>query len=98
MTTRAPAEHCRNTWKRLRVLRATFSNSLGIRHGSPCPRLLFEPAVAGGVTSFEDFRLFDSIAVRRHVDRRTAEFADRGIRLDRELFGTRERFLPAGVI
>ncbi|MFF0630733.1 methylaspartate mutase [Streptomyces sp. NPDC004296] len=89
-----------HTWKQVRELTASVSKPIQVRHGSPDARLLFEHSVAGGVTSFEgggisynvpyvkDFRIIDSISAWQHVDRRAAEFAEYGIPIERELFGT----------
>lgn len=73
---------------------------LQTRHSSADPRLLAEVSYAGGVTAFEggpisynipyhaDLPLAVSLERWRYVDRLTALYADLGVVLDREFFGT----------
>ncbi|MGI5170239.1 methylaspartate mutase [Spirillospora sp. CA-253888] len=87
-------------WRRARRLNEAVAAPLQIRHGSPDPRRLFEVAIAAGVTSFEgggisynlpyskDVPLERSLEAWAAVDRRCGELADRGVTVDRELFGT----------
>ncbi|MEU0393669.1 methylaspartate mutase [Streptomyces sp. NPDC006208] len=87
-------------WQRGRELNEAVAAPLQIRHGSPDARLMFEVAVASGITSFEgggisynlpyskDVPLADSLAAWDAVDRRCGELAELGVTVDRELFGT----------
>ncbi|WP_308122047.1 methylaspartate mutase [Streptomyces sp. TRM70350] len=87
-------------WARGRELNEAVAAPLQIRHGSPDARLMFEVAVASGITSFEgggisynlpyskDVALADSLAAWEAVDRRCGELAELGVIVDRELFGT----------
>ncbi|MFG2605983.1 methylaspartate mutase [Streptomyces sp. NPDC048514] len=87
-------------WRRGRDLNEAVSAPLEVRHGSPDARLLFEVAVASGITSFEGggisynlpyskaVPLAESLAAWEAVDRRCGELADLGVVIDRELFGT----------
>ncbi|NKI44275.1 methylaspartate mutase [Streptomyces physcomitrii] len=87
-------------WQRGRQLNESVGVPLEIRHGSPDARLLFETAVASGITSFEGggisynlpyskaVPLSESLAAWRDVDRRCGELAELGLVIDRELFGT----------
>ncbi|MFJ2742603.1 methylaspartate mutase [Streptomyces sp. NPDC087440] len=87
-------------WRRGRDLNESVTAPLQIRHGSPDARLMFETAVASGITSFEgggisynlpyskNVPLADSLAAWEAVDRRCGELADLGVVVDRELFGT----------
>ncbi|MEV5880316.1 methylaspartate mutase [Streptomyces sp. NPDC052101] len=87
-------------WRRGRELNEAVSAPLEVRHGSPDARLLFEAAVASGITSFEGggisynlpyskaVPLAESLAAWEAVDRRCGELADLGVIVDRELFGT----------
>ena len=73
---------------------------LQTRHSARDPRLLAEISYAGGVTAFEggaicynipyyaDLPLAVSIDRWRYVDRLTARYAELGVVLDREFFGT----------
>ncbi|MFF3455573.1 methylaspartate mutase [Streptomyces sp. NPDC002730] len=87
-------------WQRGRELNESVAQPLQIRHGSPDARLMFEVAVAAGITSFEgggisynlpyskDVPLADSLAAWDVVDRRCGDLAELGVVVDRELFGT----------
>jgi methylaspartate mutase epsilon subunit len=87
-------------WQRGRELNEAVQAPLEVRHGSPDARILFQYAVASGITSFEgggisynlpyskDVPLATSLACWREVDALTGELAGRGLVLDRELFGT----------
>ncbi|GGK22232.1 methylaspartate mutase [Pilimelia terevasa] len=87
-------------WRRGRELNELVGVPVQIRHGSPDARLMFEVAVASGITSFEgggisynlpyskDVPLADSLAAWAEVDRRCGELAALGVTVDRELFGT----------
>ncbi|QKV91470.1 methylaspartate mutase [Streptomyces sp. NA02950] len=87
-------------WRRGRELNEAVGAPLEIRHGSPDPRVLFDVAVAAGITSFEgggisynlpyskDVPLSASLAAWEAVDRRCGALADLGVVVDRELFGT----------
>lgn len=87
-------------WQRGRELNETVAAPLEVRHGSPDARLLFEVALASGITSFEGggisynlpyskaVPIADSLHAWQHVDRRCGELAEHGIVVDRELFGT----------
>jgi methylaspartate mutase epsilon subunit len=73
---------------------------LQTRHSSSDPRLLAEVSYAGGISSFEggpisynlpyyaDLPLAVSLDRWRYVDRLSARYAELGIVLDREFFGT----------
>lgn len=87
-------------WRRGRELNESVAVPLEIRHGSPDPRVLFEVALASGITSFEgggvsynlpyskDVPLATSLNAWREVDAACGELADLGVIVDRELFGT----------
>jgi methylaspartate mutase epsilon subunit len=87
-------------WQRGRELNETVEAPLEIRHGSPDARVLFEVALASGITSFEGggisynlpyskaVPIADSLRAWQQVDRRCGELAESGIVVDRELFGT----------
>ncbi|MFV0126942.1 methylaspartate mutase [Streptomyces sp. HMX112] len=87
-------------WRRGRDLNEAVAAPLEVRHGSPDARLLFEVAVASGITSFEGggisynlpyskaVPLAESLAAWEEVDRRCGELAELGVVIDRELFGT----------
>ena len=87
-------------WRRGRQLTEAVAAPLEVRHGSPEAELLFETAVASGITSFEgggisynlpyskSVPLADSLRSWAVVDRRCGELADLGVVVDRELFGT----------
>ncbi|WDO09763.1 methylaspartate mutase [Streptomyces murinus] len=87
-------------WRRGRELNEAVAAPLEVRHGSPDARLLFETAVASGITSFEGggisynlpyskaVPLAESLAAWEEVDRRCGELAELGVVVDRELFGT----------
>jgi methylaspartate mutase epsilon subunit len=87
-------------WERGRELNEAVAAPLQIRHGSPDARLMFEVAVASGITAFEgggisynlpyskDVPLAESLAAWDAVDRRCGELAELGVTVDRELFGT----------
>jgi methylaspartate mutase epsilon subunit len=87
-------------WQRGRELNETVAAPLEIRHGSPDARLLFEVALASGITSFEGggisynlpyskaVPIADSLRAWQQVDRRCGELAAGGVVVDRELFGT----------
>jgi len=87
-------------WMKGRALEESVAAPLEIRHGSPDARLLFETAIASGITSFEgggicynlpyakDVPILDSLKAWDYVDRVTGELAKEGILVDRELFGT----------
>ncbi|MGW3265278.1 methylaspartate mutase [Streptomyces sp. NPDC001056] len=87
-------------WRRGRELNEAVAAPLEVRHGSPDARLLFEVAVASGITSFEGggisynlpyskaVPLAASLAAWEEVDRRCGELAELGVVVDRELFGT----------
>ncbi|MFG5719360.1 methylaspartate mutase [Streptomyces murinus] len=87
-------------WRRGRELNEAVAAPLEVRHGSPDARLLFETAVASGITSFEGggisynlpysktVPLADSLAAWEEVDRRCGKLAELGVVVDRELFGT----------
>jgi methylaspartate mutase epsilon subunit len=83
-----------------RELDVALQAPLQIRHGSPDPRVLFEVAIASGITAFEgggicynlpyckDVPLAHSLFCWQQVDRSCGELAREGIIVDRELFGT----------
>lgn len=87
-------------WERGRQLDESVAQPLQIRHGSPDARVMFDVAVASGITSFEgggisynlpyskDVPLSESLAAWEAVDRRCGELAELGVVVDRELFGT----------
>ncbi|MEC3893783.1 methylaspartate mutase [Nocardiopsis sp. LDBS1602] len=87
-------------WPRGRELNEAVSVPLEVRHGSPDARRLFETSVASGITSFEGggisynlpyskaVPLSESLAAWRDVDALCGELAERGLTIDRELFGT----------
>lgn len=87
-------------WMKGRALEASVDAPLEVRHGSPDARLLFETAVAAGITSFEgggicynlpyakDVPILESLKAWDYVDRVCGELALAGILIDRELFGT----------
>ncbi|MFD3427296.1 hypothetical protein [Nocardia fluminea] len=87
-------------WRRGRELNESVSVPLEVRHGSPDARILFDVAVASGITSFEgggisynlpyskSVPLPSSLQAWREVDRGCGRLAERGIIVDRELFGT----------
>ncbi|WP_043660634.1 methylaspartate mutase [Nocardia thailandica] len=87
-------------WRRGRELNESVLAPLEVRHGSPDARVLFDVAVASGITSFEgggiSYNLPYSKAVPlplslqawREVDRVCGRLVERGIIVDRELFGT----------
>ena len=87
-------------WQRGRELNEAVRVPLEIRHGSPDARILFEYAVASGITSFEgggisynlpyskNVPLAESLQCWREVDALTGELARHGLFVDRELFGT----------
>ncbi len=87
-------------WQRGRELNEAVTAPLEVRHGSPDARRLFDVAVASGITSFEGggisynlpyskaVPLTESLTAWQDVDRRCGELAERGVVIDRELFGT----------
>lgn len=87
-------------WQRGRELNLSTGVPLEIRHGSPEPRMLFDVALAAGITSFEGggisynlpyakkIPLTDSLMAYRDIDALCGELAHAGIIVDRELFGT----------
>ncbi|MCC3767415.1 methylaspartate mutase [Streptomyces sp. UNOC14_S4] len=87
-------------WERGRELNEAVSAPLEIRHGSPDARALFRTAVASGITSFEGggisynlpyskaVPLAESLAAWQEVDALCGDLAERGLVVDRELFGT----------
>ncbi|MFF3906412.1 methylaspartate mutase [Streptomyces sp. NPDC001848] len=87
-------------WRHGRELNEAVAAPLEVRHGSPDPRILFDVALASGITSFEGggisynlpyakaVPLTESLAAWEAVDRRCGELADAGVVVDRELFGT----------
>ncbi|MFE5582457.1 methylaspartate mutase [Kitasatospora sp. NPDC056531] len=87
-------------WQRGRELNEAVSAPLEIRHGSPDARLLFQTAVASGITSFEGggisynlpyskaVPLSESLAAWRDVDALCGDLVGRDLVIDRELFGT----------
>jgi len=87
-------------WRKTRILNESVRVPLQVRHGSPDARLLFEVAVASGITSFEGggigynlpycktVPLEVSLAAWCYVDRACGELARRGAIVERELFGT----------
>ncbi|MFI9330090.1 hypothetical protein ACIGZJ_21385 [Kitasatospora sp. NPDC052868] len=84
----------------LRRISAACPVPLQTRHSARDPRLLAEVSYAGGVTAFEggpicynipyyaDLPLAVSLARWRYVDELTARYAELGVVLDREFFGT----------
>lgn len=97
-------------WQRGRDLNESVPRPLEIRHGSPDARLLFQVAVASGITSFEgggisynlpyskDVPIAESLAAWREVDAWCGELARMGLVIDRELFGTLTAVLvPASI-
>ncbi|GKQ37539.1 hypothetical protein [Streptomyces sp. A012304] len=84
----------------LREISAECPVPLQTRHSARDPRLLAELSYAGGVTAFEggaicynipyyaELPLAVSIDRWRYVDRLTARYAELGVVLDREFFGT----------
>ncbi|WP_191134033.1 methylaspartate mutase subunit E [Streptomyces sp. col6] len=84
----------------LRQISAACPVPLQTRHSARDPRLLAELSYAGGVTAFEggpicynipyyaELPLAVSIDRWRYVDRLTGRYADLGVVLDREFFGT----------
>lgn len=87
-------------WHKTRILNESIRVPLQVRHGSPDARVLFEVAVASGITSFEGggicynlpyckaVPLEVSLAAWCYVDRACGELARRGAIVERELFGT----------
>ncbi|MFE4172309.1 methylaspartate mutase [Streptomyces sp. NPDC056909] len=87
-------------WQRGRQLNEAVSAPLEIRHGSPDARLLFRTAIASGITSFEGggisynlpyskaVPLSESLDAWQEVDALCGDLAERGLVIDRELFGT----------
>jgi methylaspartate mutase epsilon subunit len=87
-------------WRCGRELNEAVAAPLEVRHGSPDARILFDVAVAAGITSFEGagisynlpyskaHPLGASLQAWETVDRRCGELAEMGIVIDRELFGT----------
>ncbi|WP_067687300.1 methylaspartate mutase [Nocardia jejuensis] len=87
-------------WRHGRDLNESIAAPLEIRHGSPDARILFDVAIASGITSFEgggisynlpyskDVPLARSLAAWREVDERCGRLAEHGVVVDRELFGT----------
>jgi len=87
-------------WQRGRELNEAVQAPIEVRHGSPDARILFEYAVASGITSFEgggisynlpyskDVPLATSLRCWQEVDALTGELARLGLVVDRELFGT----------
>lgn len=87
-------------WRKGRALNEAVAAPLEIRHGSPDARLLFRTAVAAGITSFEgggisynlpyskNVPISESLAAWQEVDRLCGDLAERGLVIDRELFGT----------
>ncbi|MFJ2863929.1 hypothetical protein [Kitasatospora sp. NPDC087314] len=84
----------------LRRISAACPVPLQTRHSARDPRLLAEVSYAGGVTGFEggpicynipyyaELPLAVSLARWRYVDELTARYAELGVVLDREFFGT----------
>jgi methylaspartate mutase epsilon subunit len=84
----------------LRRVSAECPTPLQTRHSASDPRLLAEVSFAGGVTAFEggpicynvpyyaDLPLDVSLERWEYVDRLTARYAELGVILDREFFGT----------
>lgn len=84
----------------LRRISAACPVPLQTRHSARDPRLLAEVSYAGGVTAFEggpicynipyyaELPLAVSLARWRYVDELTARYAELGVVLDREFFGT----------
>ncbi|MCC3772887.1 methylaspartate mutase [Streptomyces sp. UNOC14_S4] len=87
-------------YQRGRDLNESVAAPLEIRHGSPDARILFDVAVASGITSFEGggisynlpyskaVPLEESLTAWQDVDRVCGELAGLGLVVDRELFGT----------
>ncbi|MBV8753550.1 MAG: methylaspartate mutase [Pseudonocardiales bacterium] len=87
-------------WERGRELNLKTRKPIEVRHGSPDPRILFEYAVAAGLTSFEGggigynipycqgIPVVDTLRFWQEVDLRCGELARRSIKVDREYFGT----------
>jgi methylaspartate mutase epsilon subunit len=87
-------------WQRGRELNEAVRAPIEVRHGSPDARILFQYAVASGITSFEgggisynlpyskDVPLATSLRCWQEVDALTGELARLGLIVDRELFGT----------
>ncbi|RLU81207.1 methylaspartate mutase [Streptomyces griseocarneus] len=87
-------------YRRGRELNESVAAPLEIRHGSPDARILFDVAVASGITSFEGggisynlpyskaVPLEESLTAWQDVDRVCGELAGLGLVVDRELFGT----------
>ncbi|MEU5421616.1 methylaspartate mutase [Streptomyces sp. NPDC020667] len=87
-------------YQRGRDMNESVAAPLEIRHGSPDARILFDVAVASGITSFEGggisynlpyskaVPLAESLAAWQAVDEVCGELADLGLVVDRELFGT----------
>jgi methylaspartate mutase epsilon subunit len=87
-------------WQRGRALNEAVRAPIEVRHGSPDARILFQVAVASGMTSFEgggisynlpyskDVPIADSLAYWREVDESVGDLARHGLVVDRELFGT----------
>ncbi|MEV8476690.1 methylaspartate mutase [Streptomyces sp. NPDC051173] len=87
-------------YQRGRDMNESVAAPLEIRHGSPDARILFDVAVASGITSFEGggvsynlpyskaVPLEESLAAWQAVDEVCGELADLGLVIDRELFGT----------
>ncbi len=87
-------------WQRGRELNEAVTAPLEIRHGSPDARILFDVAIAAGITSFEGggisynlpyakaHPLGESLRAWQAVDRRCGALAEMGVVIDRELFGT----------
>lgn len=83
-----------------REVNESVAAPLEIRHGSPDARILFDVAVASGITSFEGggisynlpyskaVPLAESLAAWNAVDAVCGELAGLGLIVDRELFGT----------
>lgn len=84
----------------LRRLTSQCGVPVQTRHSARDPRLLAEVSLAGGVTAFEggpvcynipyyaELRLDVSLARWRYVDRLVGRYADLGVVIDREFFGT----------
>lgn len=83
-----------------RELNECVAAPLEVRHGSPDPRVLFDVAIASGITSFEGggigynipyckkVPLARSLSCWREIDAACGELAHAGVEVDRELFGT----------
>jgi len=83
-----------------RTLNESCTAPIEIRHGTPDARLLFEVAIASGITSFEgggicynlpycrDISIEETIRNWQQVDAYAGELYKSGIVVDRELFGT----------